>query len=143
MQNKITYLLNSNIAFAVMSANGMMDYRDWFIAACTHDKKLMKKLGAKKNRKLRHIYEIPMSDADLEEFEGLKNCLFVRRVSDFGVVYENPNNPLKKASLQYKLEINQTKYEMLESRYLKTPTDLIFNQMEQVASDIKKLKKQL
>lgn len=143
MQNKINKLIESNAAFALVCASGIMDYRDWFIAACTTDKKLMRELKAKKNRKLKHIYEIPMNDKDLKDFEQLKSQLRVDHVSECGVVYENPNNPLKIAALRHEIDVCKDRLSRLKEKCENVPTDTLFNKIERLSARIKRLNHKL
>src|SRR5690554_2740238 len=119
MKNKISTLIDSNVAFAVMCASGMMEYRDWFISACTTNKKLMRELKAKKNRKLKHIYEIPLTKNDLSEFDKLKDQFHLVDVSDHGVVYDYPENPLKIAALRHEIDVCEDRLSRLKDRYTK------------------------
>ena len=135
--------MESNASFAVVCASGMMDCRDWFIAACTTDKKLMRNLRAKKNRKLKHIYEIPLTKNDLSEFNKLKDKFYLVDVSDHGVVYDYPENPLKIAALRHEIDVCEDRLSRLKDRYYKMPTDAVFNEIEGLSKKIKKLNNKL
>lgn len=143
MQNKITKLMESNASFAVVCASGMMDYRDWFIAACTTDKKLMRNLRAKKNRKLKHIYEIPLTKNDLSEFDKLKDQFHLVDVSDHGVVYDYPENPLKIAALRHEIDVCEDRLSRLKEKMEELPTDALFNEIEGLSTRIKRLHNKL
>ena len=129
--------MESNAAFALVCASGMMDYRDWFIAACTTDKKLMRNLRAKKNRNLKHIYEIPLTKNDLSEFDKLKDQFHLVDVSDYGVVYDFPENPLKIAALRHEIDVCEDRLSRLKQRMEKLPTDAVFNEIEGLSARIK------
>ncbi len=143
MQNKINKLIESNVAFAVMCASGMMDHRDWFISACTTNKKLMRELSAKKNRKLKHVYEIPLTKNDLSEFDKLRDQFYLVDVSDHGVVYDYPNNPLKIAALRYEIYVCEYRLSRLKEKIEKLPTDTLFNKIQRLSARIKRLNHKL
>lgn len=143
MQNKITKLIESNAAFALVCASGMMDYRDWFIAVCTTDKKLMRNLRAKKNRKLKHIYEIPLTKNDLSEFDKLKDQFYLVDVSDYGVVYDYPENPLKIAALRHEIDVCEDRLSRLKEKCENVPTDTLFNEIQRLSARIKRLNHKL
>lgn len=103
----------------------------------------MRELSAKKNRKLKHIYEIPMTKNDLSEFDKLRDQFYLVDVSDHGVVYDYPKNPLKIAALKYEIYVCEYRLSRLKEKCENVPTDALFNEIEGLSARIKRLHNKL
>ena len=136
--------MESNAAFALVCASGMMDCRDWFIAACTTDKKLMQIYEQRKTASSITYTKFLWQKNDLSEFYKLKDQFYLVDVSDHGVVYDYPENPLKIAALSTKSMFVRIDYPGSKKKMESPcPTDALFNEIEGLSIKIKRLHNKL